>query len=135
MMISRVLGRVELEGEPSLGDAESRPAAGVLEDGVAVKTGAAFQHHKPEAAAVFFSPQNSVTILTGGTKEKKSTQAGWLLAHLLSMFNRTLFGLDGLYALLKESSTCSSVEDTTLNSVPSNLYKYIIIQLVNFFRF
>ena len=54
MMISRVLGRVELEGEPSLSDAESRPAAGVLEDGVAVKTGAAFQHHKPEAAAVFY---------------------------------------------------------------------------------
>jgi len=78
MMISRVLGRVELEGEPSLGDAESRPAAGVLEDGVAVKTGAAFQHHKPEAAAVFF-PQNSVTILTGGTKEKK-INTSWMAA-------------------------------------------------------
>jgi len=41
-----------LKASRSLGDAESRPAAGVLEDGVAVETRAAFQHHKPEAAAV-----------------------------------------------------------------------------------
>ena len=42
MMSDPVLG---LEGEPSLGDAGSRPAAGGLEDGVAVETRAAFQHH------------------------------------------------------------------------------------------
>jgi len=42
------LVRVELESEPGLGDVESRPVAGVLQDGVAVETRAAFQYHKPE---------------------------------------------------------------------------------------
>ena len=78
MMISRVLGRVELEGEPSLGDAESRPAAGVLEDGVAVKTGAAFQHHKPEAAAVFF-PTKFSDYFNWRDKRKK-INTSWMAA-------------------------------------------------------
>jgi len=45
-------------------------------------------------------------------------------AYLLSMFSRTLSWRDGSYVLLKESSTWSSLEVTTLNSVLSNLYKY-----------
>ena len=77
-MISRVLGRVELEGEPSLGDAESRPTAGVLEDGVAVKTGAAFQHHKPEAAAVFF-PTKFSDYFNWRDKRKK-INTSWMAA-------------------------------------------------------
>ena len=79
MMISRVLGRVELEGEPSLGDAESRPAAGVLEDGVAVETRAAFQHHKPEAAAVLnFHKIQWLLISTRGTTKNLLLLARWL---------------------------------------------------------